>query len=207
MLLKGHNIAERLERTLGDPNDPLEIIPRPDMEVLRKSGAASVDLRLGRWFLMLRESRIPVLDISTESESEDSTPIYGKYIFVPFGNNYILHPGKFVLGSTLEWIRMPADLSGYISGKSSWGRRGLIIETAAAIHPGFSACLTLEITNLGEIPIAIAPGYAVCQIGLFEVTASNLKDDSNFIGFRRPVIRPIRPDRIARQLSKKISVR
>ena len=58
MLLKAHKIAERLDRTQGDPDDRLEIIPRPDMEVLRNSGAASVDLRLGRWFLKLRESRI-----------------------------------------------------------------------------------------------------------------------------------------------------
>lgn len=205
MLLKAHKIAERLEGSSRDPDDPLEIIPRPELQELKKSGDASVDLRLGRWFVVLRESRIAVLDILNEDAENESSPIHGKLIFVPFGGKFFLHPGKFVLGCTLEWLRMPADLSAYISGKSSWGRRGLIIETAAGIHPGFSGCLTLEITNLGEIPIAMYPGFEICQIFLHEVTASRQKAHDHLIGYRRPVMVPIRPDRIARLLSKQIS--
>ena len=205
MLLKAHEIAERLERTSGDPDDPLEIIPQPDVRALKKSGDASVDLRLGRWFFVLRESRIAVLDILKEDAANESSPIHGRLRFVPFGSKFFLHPRKFILGSTLEWLRMPANLSAYISGKSSWGRRGLIIETAAGIHPGFSGCLTLEITNLGEIPIAIYPGFEICQIFLHEVKASRQKAKDHLIGYRRPVMVPIRPDRIARLLSKQIS--
>lgn len=69
-----------------------------------------------------------------------------------------MHPKTFLLAVTLEWIRVPLHLAGMITGKSSWGRRGLIVETAPGIHPGFTGCLTLELTNVGEIPIAISPG-------------------------------------------------
>jgi dCTP deaminase len=80
--------------------------------------------------------------------------------FVPFGQKFVLHPGRFALGSTLEWLRLPATMSGYVTGKSSLGRHGLIIETAAGIHPSFSGCLTLELANVGEVPLENLSWYA-----------------------------------------------
>ena len=108
--------------------------------------------------------------------------------FVPFGKNFVLHPGRFVLGVTLEWLTLPRTLSGYVSGKSSLGRHGLVIETAAGLHPGFSGCLTLELANVGEVPVAISPGMEICQIFLHQVEHHDCGDVGTFSGQRKPAI-------------------
>src|SRR5260370_39654778 len=102
----------------------------------------------------------------------------------------------------MEWIRLPGDLGGYVVGKSSWGRRGLVIATAVGVHPGFSGCLTLEITNLGELPISIQPGMQICQLFLHDVsTNSEAVDQSPFIGKRRPTLGTVQLDSVAKRLS------
>src|SRR3546814_13637367 len=101
---------------------------------------------------------------------------------MPFGSNYVLHPGRFVLGVTLEWLRLPASLSGYVTGKSSLGRHGLVIETAAGIHPQFSGCLTLELATVGEVPLEIYPGMPICQIFLHRTQAGEEREPDRFSG-------------------------
>ncbi len=191
MLLKANYISELLRNPPDqrDNNDPLIISPSPSLEELDKDGAASVDLRLGSWFLATRQSRMTHLSASAQNDDET----YVEYHYVPFNEVYILHPRCFVLGVTLEWLRIPTNLAGYVNGKSSWGRRGLIIATAAAVHPGFKGCLTLEITNLGEIPIEIMPNMRICQLSLHTVhSAEGDKDSrkkidkSGFVGMRKP---------------------
>ncbi len=121
MILKSDRIAELLENKAG-ADDRLLITPQPDVDVLRRDGAASIDLRLGTWFVSLRQSRSPMLALSREEslsqESTDSdTQHHGRITrsqYVPFGNSYILHPGQFVLGATMEWIRLPSKLAGYV---------------------------------------------------------------------------------------------
>jgi hypothetical protein len=103
---------------------------------------------------------------------------------------------------TLEWIRLPKNLAAYVIGKSSWGRRGLIIATATGVHPGFKGCLTLELSNVGELPIAIKPGMNICQLFLHKVETENDElDKSLFIGLRRPTIGKLQLDPIARKLA------
>ena len=103
----------------------------------------------------------------------------------------------------MEWIRFPKKLAGYVVGKSSWGRRGLVIATAIGVHPGFSGCLTLEITNLGEMPIKIMPGMLICQLFLHDVdTDSEAADRSPWVGKRRPTLGAVKPDRIAKKLAE-----
>ena len=92
-----------------------------------------------------------------------------KSYYVPFGEQFILHPGTFVLGVTLEWIRLPRDLAAYVIGRSSWGRYGLIIATATGVHPRFTGCLTLELSNVGEIPIKVKPGASICQLFVHQI--------------------------------------
>ena len=203
MILKADEIARLLE-TSRDLDDPLVITPKPDLQKLRESGSASVDLRLGSWFIKLHHARVPVLDVYDEelnipSESKLTTTHY-----VPFGESYFLHPKAFVLGITLEWIRLPKKLAGYVVGRSSWGRHGLIIATATGVHPGFTGCLTLELTNVGEIPITIKPGTTICQLFLHDLK-TNLPDNldmSTFIGRRKPILGIIKLDEFARRLSK-----
>jgi len=104
----------------------------------------------------------------------------------------------------LEWIRLPKNLTAYVIGKSSWGRRGLIIATATGVHPGFKGCLTLEITNVGEIPIAIKPGTEICQIFIQEIheTGTDIVAKSQFVGSRKPRFGDIKLDDIARVLGE-----
>lgn len=94
------------------------------------------------------------------------------------GDYFVLHPRQFVLGETLEWIHLPADLAAFVTSRSSWGRDGLIIATATGVHPGYSGILTLELTNLGEIPLRLYPGLSVAQLFIFEVLAEKDADVS-----------------------------
>jgi dCTP deaminase len=196
-LLKSDTIADLLQAQ--DSRDPLVVVPRPDLGELRKSGAASIDLRLGTWFLALRPARLTALSIHNPGPEAQLT----KSHYVPFGSAYVLHPRAFVLGATLEWLRLPTHLAGYVIGRSSWGRRGLIIATATGVHPGFKGCLTLELTNVGEVPIEIHPGTSVCQLCLHELQDKRTEtvDSSPLAGMRRPTLGRIQPDKLAAHLA------
>src|SRR6266542_1897756 len=109
MILKSDRIAKLLEEgAQPGATDPLVITPSPpDLAELAKSGSASIDIRLGTWFMNLRQARMPHLAIDDPS----SQPQLTKTHYVPFGSEYYLHPGNFVLSVTLEWIRLPTDLA------------------------------------------------------------------------------------------------
>lgn len=201
MILKADRVTERLR--LGheaSTADPLVITPEPDLDVLESSGSASVDLRLGSWFVTLRQARMSHLSTIDRVSASQIT----KSHYVPFGKEYLLHPRNFVLGVTLEWTRIPKNLAGYVTAKSSWGRRGLVIATATGVHPGFTGCLTLELTNLGEIPIALQPGMPICQLFLHNVDSGepNLVDSSRFMGRRKPTVGTIKYDDMAHKLAQ-----
>jgi len=218
-------IVRRIQSTdKVDTEDPLVITPVPSLDHVRGLGAASIDLRLGTWIVTMRQSRIPVLAVEGDLAllakkaglnelqkqiveeigfgGKPSESRLTKTQYVPFGSTFILHPGNFVLGVTLEWIRIPKNLGGYVVGRSSWGRRGLIIATAVGVHPGFTGCLTLELSNVGEIPIALKPGMTVCQLFLHDVDSrSEEADKSAFFGKRRPNLGSIKPDAFAEKLA------
>lgn len=203
MNLVASDIA-RLLREAPDSDDPLVITPSPDLDELADSGAASVDLRLGTWFLSSRSRATSLLDIYAGADKLALETRITKRAYIPFGKRYIIHPGNFVLGVTLEWVRLPAHLSGSVVGKSSWGRRGLVIATATGVHPFFSGCLTLELANLGEVPIAIYPGMYICQLVLTRMTNPAINPDkSDFVGFCRPTLGNLEPDAVAQSLSRK----
>lgn len=204
MIIKADIIARRLESSDTD-EDPLVITPQPDIEALRKSGSGSVDLRLGTWISTMRNTTITSLNVLKPGTCAPNENHLTKSHFVPFGTDFILHPNAFVLGAALEWIRLPKNLAGYVIGKSKWGRRGLIIATATGVHPGFTGCLTLEITNLGEVPICIRPGMSICQLFLHKVDSDTEDTDQSFLsGNRKPVLGTITPDHFALRLSTPI---
>ena len=201
MMLKAEKIADHLE--LGSQphaTDPLVITPSPDLTKLRAGGAASIDLRLGTWFVNLRQARMSHLKIDHKGIESQLT----RKQYVPFGESYYLHPRSFVLSVTLEWIRLPKDMAAYVIGKSSWGRRGLIIATATGVHPGFKGCLTLELTNVGELPIEIIPGMRICQLCIHKVETPDTDqvDASQFVGSRMPSLGTIELDDLAQKLAK-----
>ena len=205
MILRSEEIAHLLEKA-PESDDPLIITPEPDLTDLRKGNSASVDLRLGTFFISPRRRRAALLDVIGGKQSGQPEPRVTKGHYVPFGSKYILHPGNFVLGNTLEWVRLPVNLSAYVIGKSSWGRRGLVIATATGVHPWFSGCLTLELANLGEIPVAVWPGMEICQLFLHKTVEPRgppLADGSNFVGYRRPRLGEVKIDEVALALAGK----
>jgi dCTP deaminase len=199
MMLSAPELVERLQKTAKHPVPGLSIVPHPNLQAMLDSGASSVDLRLGRWFRTMRHPKTAVLKLS-DGQDEKSDTFLSKEHFIRFDDEFTLHPGQFVLGITLEWIRLAFDLAGYVTGKSSWGRRGLIIETAAGIHPGFTGCLALELANVGNIPIALAPGMTVCQLFLHEVKDSGHRARSQFIGRRKPGLGSVVKDEFLKSL-------
>ncbi|WP_363316890.1 dCTP deaminase [Chelatococcus sp.] len=162
-------------------------------------GAASVDLRLGRWFLAIQQSRTSQINLSQTRDADHFEAEEGRMYYVPFGERFVVHPGRFVLAATLEWIRVPPTLGGYITGKSTTGRRGLVIETAAGLHPGFSGCITLELSNCGEVPIALVPGMRICQIFFHEVRGSSGNNKTSVGGRRKPTFGPYVLDSFVRR--------
>lgn len=213
MILATEEIRKRLNGESGDKSDPLVVAPLP-RDVMEGSNAAqnleqfadsAIDLRLGTWFEVPRASALSHFDVRTaEKQDEEPQARHTKTVFRPFGSEFFLPPHQFVLASTLEWVRLPSDLAATVIGKSSWGRRGLIIATAIAVHPHFTGCLTLELANVGEVTIALRPGMQICQLSLHQLTnPSPLRpEQSSFAGYRRPMLAPIRLDKWAKALIK-----
>jgi len=146
----------------------------------------------------MRQTKVTEIQVG-DIRSEEGI---SKEHYIRFDDYFVLHPGEFVIGITLEWLKFPFDLSGYVTGKSSWGRRGLIIETAAGIHPGFTGCLTLELANVGAAPIKLNPGMQICQIFLHPVENNKRASSTQFVGYRKPSLGHVASDAISIALSK-----
>lgn len=194
-VLNGQAIAERLRHS--EPDKQLIITPFFSANEQLLPLASSVDLRLGCRFAAPRRDRV------THIGHGHLDPAQLEEFYVPLGAKLVVHPRQFVLATTLEWIRLPRDLAGSVVGRSRLGRRGLIVATATGVHPTFSGVLTLEITNLAEVPLALRPGQAVCQIVLSKVLgeASHGEQPSAFLGSLRPTLGDAPQDAVADFLS------
>ena len=199
MILTAKKLAHEIRRANGGAPDGIAVIPSPELDLLAQSGEAAVNLRLGRWFLTMRQSSETHIEpTSTGSSSENK---FSKRYFVPFGQPFVLHPGRFVLASTLEWIKLPSTFAAFVVGKSTLGRRGIIIETAAGVHPGFSGCLTLEIANVGEIPVKLFAGMLICQLFFHCLEGDLTATESGLAGQRKPRLGQIREDLVLKKLT------
>jgi dCTP deaminase len=201
VILSSEEIARRLEE-VGEGVDRLQIAPTPELSSLRGRASASIDLRLGTWFVTTKLSQHSQFDVYQEEASQPTAHALTSRHYVPFGKKFVLHPRSFVLAATLEWLKLPRNLCGYVTGKSSWGRRGLVIETAPGVHPSFTGCLTLELANVGEIPIVLIPGIQICQLFLHRVDGQVSEGvDGTFWGKRQPELGSVKVDLFARNLA------
>jgi dCTP deaminase len=200
MPLSAELLIKRLWDGTSEVNEKhtLCIVPLVDVEDLRKKNAAGLDLRLGRWFRTMRQTKVTAIEVGDTRNEEGIS----KEHYIRFDDHFVLHPGEFVIGITLEWLKFPCDLSGYVTGRSSWGRRGLIIETAAGIHPGFTGCLTLELANVGAAPIKLSPGMQICQIFLHLVGSNERASSTQYVGYRKPGLGHVAKDKTLNALSK-----
>jgi len=127
---------------------------------------SSVDVRVDRFFRVFRNSRYPFIDV--KEPMEDLTELVE---IIDDSQPFILHPGEFVLGSTLERITLPDDLVARLEGKSSLGRLGLLIHsTAGFIDPGWDGHVTLELSNVANLPITIYYAMKIGQISFVQLT-------------------------------------
>jgi len=158
-VLSRKEIKDRLKKS---PEDLESIIITPLLD--EKFDHDSVDLRLGCYF------SVPAVS-TTECVKpyQDTVEHYPELVHKPYGrdrevNTIILQPHHSVLASTLEYIKMPGDVSGQILTKSSWARLFISIASAPWIHPFYRGCLTLEVTNLGNVPVALPVGKPMAQL-------------------------------------------
>jgi dCTP deaminase len=142
-----------------DPWDPALVQP------------ASIDLRLGGSFRVFHNHRTSAIDLRNPPTN------LTEQIDVADGETFVIHPGEFCLGRTLEHIELPDDIVARIEGKSSLGRLGLIVHaTAGFCDPGWRGTLTLELNNLTRVPIKLSPGLPIAQL--------------SFMGLDAPALRP-----------------
>ena len=134
-------------------------------------GGVSVDLRLGFSFILLNRANILEIDPMQEN-AEALVERYQQRVTLCRGRVIHLQPGEFVLGASLEYIALPLDLTAHVSSRSSWGRAGLVIATAISVAPGFRGVITLELANVGVVPLALRPGVRVAQIIFTKTTAT-----------------------------------
>jgi dCTP deaminase len=127
---------------------------------------ASVDLRLGDSFRVFHNYRASAIDLRQPPEN------LTEEVVVPADECFVIHPGEFCLGRTLEWVELPADIVARIEGKSSLGRLGLIVHaTAGFCDPGWRGTLTLELNNLTRVPIKLYPGLPIAQLSFMTLDA------------------------------------
>jgi dCTP deaminase len=150
----------RAGRIKLDPWDPRMVQP------------ASVDLRLGDSFRVFHNHRASAIDLRHPPEN-----LTEEVIVSGVDESFVIHPGEFCLGRTLEWVELPDDIVARIEGKSSLGRLGLIVHaTAGFCDPGWQGTLTLELNNLTRVPIKLYPGLPIAQL--------------SFMTLDRPALRP-----------------
>jgi dCTP deaminase len=126
---------------------------------------SSIDVRLDRMFRVFNNVKYTHIDPSIQQDELTTA------VDTPDGEPFVLHPGEFVLGSTLEVVTLPDDLAARLEGKSSLGRLGLVTHsTAGFIDPGFSGHVTLELSNLANLPITLWPGMKIGQICVFRLS-------------------------------------
>jgi dCTP deaminase len=178
-----------------DDSKRLVVTPLLNAEDQIQKGSTSIDVRLGTQFIVQRRASVEYLDPGySEHPSRD---ILEQHLFVPIGKFLVLHPNQFALGGTLEYFKMPLDLTGYLVGRSTWGRLGLIVATAIGIHPGYKGIITLELRNIGEVPFRLRPGLTIAQIFLHKVEGEIEKSgvQSHYIGAVAPESSYVRIDR------------
>jgi dCTP deaminase len=157
MILSDRTIREEIAngRIVIEPFDPECVQP------------SSVDLHVDSQFRVFANSRYPYIDV--KRPMPDLTDL----VEVKEEEPFILHPGEFVLGSTRERVGIPDDMVARLEGKSSLGRLGLLIHsTAGYVDPGWDGYLTLELSNVANLPITIYPGMKIGQISFFRLTSS-----------------------------------
>lgn len=149
-----------LRQRITDPDDPFAVTPLPHRDAISHG---SIDLQLGNTFLVAVRASVPSVNARTP---EQSRQLFSEVRCAP-EDKLIIQPHQFVLATTLEYVCLPGDLCGFLQSRSTYGRLGLISATATYVTAGYKGCPTLEISNVGEVPVEVYPGDPICHLVLF----------------------------------------
>lgn len=179
-----------IKKKLRDKSILFEPLPHDD-----QISSFSIDLHLFNEFFVFEYSKMPFLD-----PMDKTTEMPVRKITVQQGERFILQPGAFVIGSTLEHMELPDDLVGRLEGRSSLGRLGIVIHsTAPHFDPGFRGQLTLELGNIGSMPVALYPNMRICAISFEQLSSPaevpyHKKKNAKYINQKGPTISRITAD-------------
>lgn len=178
----------------------IRIEPRPDDRVI---SGVSIDLCLGHRFRVFSSHTIPYIDLSGSREQVNLAveKVMGDEIYISAEETFVLHPGELALGITLESITLPDNLVGWLDGRSSLARLGLMVHvTAHRIDPGWSGNIVLEFFNSGKLPLALRPGMAIGAMSFETLTGPAQRPytkrvDAKYRGQSGPLASRISEDR------------
>lgn len=173
-----------IKKALNDKR--IVIHPTPDLPT--QLGSCMLDLQLGNVYRVFNHSKTPYIDpLNPETLADITTEIR-----VKDGEPFTLHPGEFILAMTREYVEIPNDLTGTLEGRSSIGRLGVVVHsTAANIECGFRGNITLELANMGRIPVMLYPGMRICSLSFQELSSPAeipyyKKKSAKYVGQKAP---------------------
>jgi len=145
----------------------IKISPAPDLET--QLGSCSIDFRLSNTFRVFEHSKYPYIDLRAEIDTNDLM----RRVDVPDGDAFTMQPGEFVLAATQETLELADDVLARLEGRSSLGRLGIIVHsTAGLFDPGWIGSPTLEVGNLGRMPVKLYPGMRICAFTFAQLSSS-----------------------------------
>ncbi len=174
-----------IEKSLADGN--IIITPTPDQSMI---SGVSVDIRLGNEFRVFKEHNAPYIDLSgpREEMQKAMNNVMSEEIVIPDGEAFFLHPGELALAVTYESVTLPADIVGWLDGRSSLARLGLMVHvTAHRIDPGWSGQIVLEFYNSGKLPLALRPKMKIAALNFETMSGEadrpyNKRNDAKYRG-------------------------
>lgn len=172
MRLSDGDIEQRIQ------DKSISIEPTPSSDAI---AGISVDLRLDHRFRVFSNNSVTHLDLSGDKEQleRDIDSVMSKEIEITGEDSLFIHPGELILGATFESVSIPDDLVGWLDGRSSLARLGLMVHvTAGRIDPGWQGQIVLEFYNNGKLPLALRPGMVICAMS-FEQLSSPAKRPYN----------------------------
>ena len=200
MILSSAELRCRMSPKMPD-DERLYVTPVLEQDDQLDARQAAFDIRLGTDFVVFRQADLVALDPfqSDADKAMQEAERSGEHRRVPVGGTIVLHPRTSVLGKSLEYVRMPLDLSALVIARSSWGRLGLVVATATYVHPGYTGSLTLELENLGVLPLVLRPGCRLgqmvfCQV-IGEVAPFDEREAAKYMAATGPEIGKLHVDR------------
>lgn len=155
------------DRDLRKQLEDGDLVVEPLEDIDQQIQPASIDVRLDNEFLEFQRVNIPHINPERTDSHE-----YTSECIVEDGEALMLHPGDFVLGTTRERVEVPSDLIMHVQGRSSIGRLAVVVHaTAGIVDPGYEGQITLELSNLGTVPVALKPGMRIAQLLVSELTS------------------------------------